>query len=112
MRPGDPRFATFPTVTGVDQLKWYIQQTAQGVLSIQEFIAEFRLLHEAIERQGAPSYASYEEGRLIWDVLWAVEFCSQDITKEENPEDWYIPEEVLMIVRKAAEGLKTSQPTE
>jgi hypothetical protein len=76
------------------------------VLSIQELLADFRSLHEAIERAGAPEYASPQEAKAIWDVLWAVEFCSPDISKEENPEDWYIPEEVLTIVRRSAEKLE------
>ncbi len=106
MRTDDPRFVTFPKETSPAQLRWYILQTAQGRLSIQEFLAEFRNLHEAIERVGAPEYASPEEAKAIWDVLWAVEFCSTDIAKEDNPEDWYIPEEVLTIVKRAAEKLE------
>lgn len=106
MRADDPRFSTFPKETSPAQLRWYILQTAQGTLSIQEFLAEFRNLHEAIERVGAPEYASPEEAKAIWDVLWAVEFCLTDIGKEDNPEDWYIPEEVLTIVKRAAEKLE------
>src|SRR3990172_4986211 len=105
MRPDDPRFATFPRETGPAQLRWFILQTAKGVLSIQELLADFRTLHEAIERAGPPEYASREEAKAIWDVLWAVEFCSPDISKEENPEDWYTPAEVLMVVKRAAEKL-------
>jgi hypothetical protein len=103
MRIRDPRFETFPQQTGVDQLRWYIKQTAEGVLSIHEFLTDFRRLHEAIERQGPPEYGSPDEARAIWDVLWAVEFCSPDISREDSPEDWYIPEEVLAVVRRAAE---------
>ena len=106
MRPDDPRFATFPKEIGPAQLRWFILQTAKRVLSIQELLADFRSLHEAIERAGAPEYASPQEAKAIWDVLWAVEFCSPDISKEENPEDWYIPEEVLTIVRRSAEKLE------
>jgi hypothetical protein len=106
MRPGDPRFATFPAETSPKQLRWYILETARGNLTIQEFLADFRNLHEAIERSGPPEYASPEEAKAIWDVLWAVEFCSTDIAKEDNPEDWYIPEEVLTIVKRAAEKLE------
>jgi len=105
MHPGDPRFQTFPTETGVSQLRWYINQTAAGALTIQEFLADFRTIHEAIEKIGHPEYASKEEARAIWDVLWAVEFCSPDISKEENPHDWYAPEEVLSVVKRAAEKL-------
>ncbi len=105
MHPGDSRFQTFPTETGVSQLRWYINQTAAGALTIQEFLADFRTIHEAIEKIGHPEYASREEARAIWDVLWAVEFCSYDISKEENPADWYAPEEVLNVVKRAAEKL-------
>jgi len=106
MRPGDPRFQSFPPDLGVGQLRWYILQAANGVLSIQEFLADFRRLHEAIERAGPPEYSSRDEAQAIWDVLWAVEFCSPDITQEENPEDWYIPEEVMAVVRRAAKQLQ------
>ena len=105
MHPGDPRFESFPTEPGIAQLRWYITQTATGVLTIQEFLADFRTLHEAIEKMGHPEYASKTEARAIWDVLWAVEFCSPDISKEENPSDWYVPEEVLAVVKRAAEKL-------
>ena len=105
MHPGDPRFQTFPPETGVSQLRWYINQAAAGALTIEEFLADFRTIHEAIEKLGHPEYASREEARAIWDVLWAVEFCSYDITKEENPNDWYAPEEVLAVVKRAAEKL-------
>jgi len=105
MDPNDPRFQTFPTETGVSQLRWYINQAAAGALTIQEFLADFRTIHEAIEKIGDPDYASREEARAIWDVLWAVEFCSADISKEENPNDWYSPEEVLAVVKRAAEKL-------
>ena len=105
MRAGDPRFDTFPKEPGVGQLRWYITHTADGTLSIQEFLADFRSLHEMIERHGAPAYASPDESRAIWDVLWAIEFGSPDVSKEDNPEDWYIPEEVLAVVKRAAEHL-------
>lgn len=107
MRSGDARFRSFPPETGVSQLRWYILQTAEGRLNIHEFLADFRKLHEAIERAGPPEYTSREEAQAIWDVLWAVEFCSPDITREENPEDWYIPEEVLAVVRRAAKQLQS-----
>lgn len=105
MSDGDPRFTTFPPEPGLGQLRWYIQQTAEGRLSITEFLKDFRRLHEEAERAGAPAYASPEEARAIWDVLWAVEFCATDVARAENPEDWYIPEEVLTIVQRAARYL-------
>jgi hypothetical protein len=106
MRDNDPRFATFPLEPGVTQLRWYIQHTADGVLNIREFLQDFRRLHESVERHGPPAYASPEEARAIWDVLWAVEFCSPDASEKDNPEDWYIPEEVLLIVQRAAKHLQ------
>lgn len=105
MRPNDPRFATYPTEIGVAQLRWYIRQVAAGVLTVDEFLAEVRQVHEAVEKLGQPQYATPEEARAIWDVLWAVEFCSKDIGAEENPEDWYIPAEVLVIVKRALDKL-------
>ncbi len=101
----DPRFATFPKEVGVEQLRWYIRQAAAGALTIQEFLGDFRDVHERIEQVQRPVYASKEEGQAIWDVLWATEYCSLDITHEENPEEWYIPEEVLVIIRKSAQKL-------
>jgi hypothetical protein len=105
MHDGDSRFATFPTQPGLDQLRWYIQRTAEGQLTIREFLQDFRRLHEEAERAGAPAYASPEEARAIWDCLWAVEFCALDASAVENPEDWYIPEEVLVIVQRASRYL-------
>jgi hypothetical protein len=105
MRLGDPRFESYPQVPGADQLRWYIQRTAEGVLSIDELLADFSGVHEALERGGPPEYASSEEARAIWDVLWAVEFCSADITREAHPKDWYTSEEVLAVVQRAARQL-------
>lgn len=105
MTAGDPRFSTFPSQPGLGQLRWYIHQTASGSLTIAEFLQDFRRLHEDAERQGAPAYASPEEARAIWDVLWAVEFCAPAGAKIDSPEDWYIPEEVLVIVQRAAKHL-------
>jgi hypothetical protein len=105
MRLGDPRFVNFPAQPGAEQLRWYIRRAAEGVLTIDEFLADFRRVHETTERGGAPEYASPEEARAIWDVLWAVEFCSADIAKEANPNDWYLPEEVLAVVKRAARQL-------
>jgi hypothetical protein len=105
MRAHDPRFATCPTTPSVSQLRWYIRQTANGNLTIDELLADIRQIHEQLENLGQPQYASPEEARAIWDVLWAVEFCSKDITREDVPEDWYIPAEVLVIVKRAVDKL-------
>jgi|GEM_PF-816767 len=102
---GDPRFATFPSAPGVGQLRWYVAQTAAGVLSIQELLADFRALHEASERVGRTLFANPAEARAVWDVLWAVEFCVPKADQQLNPEDWYSPEQVLAIVQRAAARL-------
>ena len=101
----DPRFATFPRESGIAQLRWYIRQAASGAITIHEFLADFREVHERIEQVQRPAYASKEEGQAIWNVLWAAEYCSLDITQEDVPEEWCIPEEVLMVVKQAAPKL-------
>ena len=105
MRPGDPRFVSFPTLPGAAQLRWYILQTANGTLDIQDLLADFRSLHEALEQQGGVEFASTDEGRAIWDVLWAVEFCRGDAADDEHPEDWNTPAQVLETVKRAAAQL-------
>ncbi len=110
MRPNDPRFDSYPREPGLDQLRWYIQRTAEGVLSIDEFVADFRALHEALEHRGPPEYVSPAEARAIWDVLWAVEFCSPVPAREANPQDWYHPSQVLAVVKRAARQLDSAAP--
>lgn len=105
MRSGDPRFATFPTTPGAAQLRWYILQTASGALDIHDLLADLRALHERLEKQGPVQFASIDEGRAIWDVLWAVEFCREDAAQDEHPEDWNTPAQVLEIVKRAAAHL-------
>jgi hypothetical protein len=105
MRPGDPRFATFPAAPGAAQLRWYILQTASGALDIQDLLADLRPLHEHLEQQGPVQFASADEGRAVWDVLWAVEFFRESAPQEEHPEDWYTAEQVLEIVKRAATHL-------
>lgn len=104
-RAGDPRFATCPPAPGAAQLRWYVLQTAAGVLTIEELLADFRGLHEAAERVGPTQFASPAEARAIWDVIWAVEFSSPQAADEPHPEDWYSPAQVLEIVQRAAARL-------
>ncbi len=99
---GDPRFASFPSEPGVGQLRWYVAQTAAGVLSIQELLADFRGLHEASERLGHTQFANPAEARAVWDVLWAVEFCVPKADQQLDPADYYSPEQVLEIVQRTA----------
>ncbi|MBL8046532.1 MAG: hypothetical protein JNL09_08325 [Anaerolineales bacterium] len=105
MHPNDSRFATFPPEPGIEQLRWYIRQTAEGKITIHEFIAQFRKVHEAAEQAGRVQFATPEEARAVWDVLWAVEFSATDLSQKENPEDWQIPEEVLVVVQRVAKHL-------
>ena len=111
---GDPRFAGFPPNPGIAQLRWYVAQTAAGLVTIDELLADFRALHETTERVGRTQFASPAEARAIWDVLWAVEFCSPEAAPQaeppEHPEDWYSPAQVLAIVQRAAARLGAAPP--
>jgi hypothetical protein len=111
LHAGDPRFDSFPPEPGIAQLRWYVTQTAAGVLTIDELVADFRALHEASERLGPTLFASPAEARATWDVLWAVEFCSPTAAAEQNPEDWYSPEQVLAVVQRAAARLHPAPRT-
>lgn len=102
----DPRFASCPVQPGIEQLRWYIRATAQGTLNVTELMEDFRAVHEAAERAGEVAYANDDEARAIWDVMWAVEYASKDITAEDNPDEWLIPEEVLITVKRAADKLR------
>ena len=102
----DPRFATFPNTVGVPQLRWLIDQVAENNLPIEELIARFRNIHEAMESASPPKYKNKEEARLIWDVLWAVEFYSTDPAKEENPEEWVSANDLVAEVKRVAKRLK------
>lgn len=106
MADPDPRYATFPTEVGIPQLRWLIENVADGHLPVAELIRQMRAIHEAIERQGRPNYTSKEEARLIWDVLWALEFYSPDPAKEPNPSEWHGAAEVFAEVKRAAKRLK------
>lgn len=106
MTDSDPRYTTFPKEVGIPQLRWLIEQVGDGHLPVEELIRQFRAVHEAIERQGRPHYTSTEEARLIWDVLWALEFYSPDPSKEENPREWHGVDVVLSEVQRAARRLK------
>lgn len=86
-------------------MRWYIRQAADGQLTVHEFLEDFRKVHEAAERAGGAQYASEDESHAIWDVLWAMEFYAEDPSRKDNPEEWFIPEEVLVVIRRAAKHL-------
>lgn len=106
MNLSDPHYADFPAETGVGQLRWMVTRVADGRLPVDELIANFRALHESIEKAGRPEYQSKEEARLIWDVLWALEFYSPDRMNEKHPFEWNDASDVLEVVKRVATELK------
>jgi hypothetical protein len=95
-----------PAQSGLGQLYWLIEHVAAGRLPPSELIENFRGLHEAIEGAGRPQYRSKDEARLIWDVLWALEFYSPDPSREANPREWNDEAAVLAEVRRVHAALK------
>ncbi len=97
--------ADMPADPGLAQLRWLIERVADGRLPVARLLGAFRGLHEAIERQGRPAYRSKEEARLIWDVLWALEFYSPDPAREPNPAEWNDADAVLAEVQRVGRRL-------
>jgi hypothetical protein len=95
-----------PPEPGVAQLRSLIEAVAAGSEPVERLIADFGPLHEAIERRGRPDYGSREEARLIWDVLWILQFYSPDPAAEANPREWHGAEVVAAEVRRVAERLR------
>jgi len=95
-----------PPEKGIAQLRWLIQRVAGGDLPVQTLITNFRALYEGVERSGRPQYRSKEEARLIWDVLWVLEFYSPDPGRESDPSEWNNAAGVLEVVRDAARRLE------
>lgn len=94
-----------PAEPGVAQLRWLIARVAAGEAPVDFLLTHLRPLHEAIERLGPAQFASPDEARAIWDVLWAVEFYSPNAAQEAHPEDWNTAEQVLAVVKRAAAQL-------
>jgi len=95
-----------PFEKGIAQLRWLIQRVAAGDLPVQALITHFRALYEGVERSGRPQYRSKEEARLIWDVLWVLEFYSPDPSRESDPSEWNSAAGVLQVVQDAARRLE------
>lgn len=95
-----------PAQPGLGQLYWLIEHVAEGRLTVGELISSFRAQHEAMERGGRPQYRSKDEARLIWDVLWALEFYSADPSREPNPKEWNDDAAVLAEVQRVHRALK------
>lgn len=102
----DPRFATFPREPGTNQLCWLIDRLADGTLGVDEFVPAFRRTHEALERAGRPRYHSKEEARLLWDMLWALEFYSPEPALEARPADWNDAAVILAEARRISARLR------
>ena len=96
-----------PPEKGVAQLRWLIEHVASGDLPLEALIGSFRALYEGVEEVGRPQYRSKEEARLIWDVLWALEFYSPDPSRESDPTEWNDAARVRAVVQDAAQRLKT-----
>jgi hypothetical protein len=95
-----------PPERGIAQLRWLIERAATGDLPVQTLIENFRPLYEGVERSGRPQYRSKEEARLVWDVLWALEFYSPDPARESDPSEWNSAAGVLEVVQDAARRLE------
>ena len=95
-----------PPDKGVAQLRWLIQRVAAGDLPVQALIGNFRALYEGVERTGRPQYRSKDEARLVWDVLWVLEFYSPDPARESDASQWNSAAAVLEVVRDAARRLE------
>jgi len=91
---------------GVAGLRQIIAQVAGGALPVQTLISTFPRLHEAVERAGRPAYRSKDEARLIWDILWALEFYSPDPSREPNPAEWNDDAAILEEVQRVNERLQ------
>jgi hypothetical protein len=87
---------------GLPELRWLIAQTAAGVLPVETFIGRFGAVYERMDR---PAYRSKEEGRIIWDVLWVLEFYSPDPSREPDPSEWNDAAAVLAVVQESARRL-------
>ena len=106
MPDDEPRYVTFPKQIGIGQLRWLIENVANGQLPVEDLIRSFRGIHEAVERAGRPQYRSKGEARLIWDILWALEFYSPHPDQETNPKEWNDAKAVLAEVQRVAQRLR------
>jgi hypothetical protein len=87
---------------GLPELRWLILQTAAGALPVETLIDRFGAVFEGMDR---PAYRSKDEARLIWDVLWVLEFYSPNPSREPDPSEWNDAAAVLAVVRESARRL-------
>jgi hypothetical protein len=104
--PSDSSVPGLPTEQGTAQLRWLIERVAAGDLPLDTLIGNFRRLYEGVESAGRPQYRSKEEARLIWDVLWTLEFYSPDPSRESDPSEWNDVDAVRSVVQETARRLK------
>lgn len=99
-----PQSAAEPAAS-LAALRALIVDVAAGRRPVADLVAQFRGLHETLERQGRLAYRSKDEARLIWDVLWALEFYSPDPAREANPAEWNDAAALLAEVQRVARHL-------
>jgi hypothetical protein len=105
-QPAASSLPGLPAESGIPQLRWLIERVAGGDLPVEALIGNFRRLYEAIERAGRPRYRSKEEARLIWDVLWVLEFYWPDPSHESDASERNDAQAVLAVVQDAARRLR------
>lgn len=98
----DTHFDSASAHLTVNQLVQLIHAAAAGQIAPQAFVDSFREVHEAVEAVGRVHYASKEQARLIWDVLWELEYYSPDPAGQERPEEWNSIEAVMKTVKRVA----------
>jgi hypothetical protein len=101
----DSPLGPYPSHTSVDQLVWLIRSAATDSIEPLEFIKSFRSAYEALEALGRIRYTSKDQARLIWDVLWDMEYYSPDPAQEEHPEEWHGLEQVIKTVKRVGPKL-------
>lgn len=100
--------STAPKTTDVQRLILLIHAAAANEIAPQDFMANFRKVHEQIENEGRPRYESQEQARLIWDVLWEVEFYENPSARIDDIADPTPKplEEIMQLVKKTSGRLK------
>lgn len=82
-----------------------IHEFADGDISVEQFVETFKETHESLERQGHVRYANRDQARLIWDVLWALEFFDE-AASEHSPRYVHNAETVVREVNRVSVHLR------
>lgn len=96
---------TLPTEPDVQRLVDLIMAAARGEQETSVFIKTFQRTYESLESQGRIHYASKEQARLIWDVLWDLEYYSTDPSAQEDPAEWHTLAEIEKTIQRVAAKL-------